>query len=224
MPLRSLTLLSLLLGLAGPVAAQSGGPSCLFLDAHLGRDAYSGSAFPTSGEGSVVDRCATLPSHAWESLLDFTLPDGRVTGSGAYARNGTIGDLVDFTEARSGFALWTGTPISLSFDFFLAGHAVHSTGWFRTQPGNRGGDIWGGLYDQVLIRGAHVVMLSAQPEIVVWEEPIAAAGLRSLDDQSFLDDSDPSVVPEPATLTLLATGLVGLAGAARRRKAAAGER
>ena len=225
MHLRPLTRISVVLGLAVPLAAQSSDPTCLFLDAHLGRDAYSGSALPAVAEGSVVDRCGTLPGQAWQPLLDYPLLDGENVGSGVYARNGTIGDFVDFSEQREGFTLWTGAPTSLFFEFFLDGASVHSTGWFRTQPALRGRELWGGLYDQVLIRGAYIVTLSTQPDLMAWEEPVAASGLGDVGGDAFGDASDPAVVPEPATLTLLGTGLVGLAGAARRRKAAAtGER
>jgi hypothetical protein len=208
--------------LATPVHADD--PACLLFHPTVPNGSYSGFAALPGGPGGVLDRCSTFgAANAWQ--LSNTGP-----GTGPSIAPETV----TLNAPQTGFGFWTGVKAELWLRFFLGDEEQYATGWFTTMPSAGPRWDWGGTFDRVEIGGAYVLMLyglDPVPEDIVEPllEPDEEEDFPGLNDFVVrLGDGDPewqeeqiaSTVPEPATLTLLASGLVGMAGAARRKRGA----
>ncbi len=177
------------------------GPQCLHFDTPAG--AWGGEV-PGSAEGAnVLADCSAFPSignafdFGWDSSADWW---------------GRAPEEVHFNSVQHDFAVWTAASRAVSFRFFLAGVLQYDSDWLH--PGND--PIWWRhdvRYDAIEIRGALPVIFYRMEDTM---EPEWADGLAG---EQWIESSvAASTVPEPATITLIGTGLMGLAAARRRSR------
>ncbi len=191
---------ALVVPVVATLRAQAG-PQCLHFDAPTG--SYGSEVPPFVAGGHVLADCNAFQSigsafdFGWEQPVDW--------------RN-QAAEEVHFNSTRSDFAVWTAGTREVSFRFFLAGVLQYDSGWLS--PGSD--PSWwyqSVLYDAIEIRGALPVIFyrmedSMEPE---WAEEMVG--------ESWIESSAAaSTVPEPATITLIGTGLMGLAAARRRSR------
>jgi hypothetical protein len=195
-----------------PGSLRADAPVCLLFGTTVPVAGHPGSAVFAGTAGSVLDRCGTMPGTQPYQLSNRHL----------------VHDALSTTGSQQGFGFWVGTPATLSLRFFLGGVEQFDTGRFKVSPHRGGWWQWNGSWDRLEITGAHLVTYPGTDDL--FEDPPPGGGaepeLDGLVNRYNLENpqlgsggaDDLSVVPEPATLTLLGTGLVGLMGASRRRK------
>lgn len=183
---------------AAPLSASS--PGCLLVHPVVPTDGYLGQAALSGQPGGVLDDCSQFTATPWD--LSNPLPF----------------ESLWFQDDRDGFGFWIGAPASFQVSFYLSGQLQYDTGLLTFDPATTNWWEWQGVYDRVDFTGVHVLTFYTQLDVVddLGEQELVQPFLGQLDglDETFAA----STVPEPATLTLMASGLLGLAGASRRRK------
>lgn len=179
--------------LAAPSTAQVSinfdgtGAPCTFGETTPLTNLYAGSGVTFGGNGSILNECSTFSVNA-RSGTDFLAFN---------SLNLPVTETFQFSSPVSYFSIWVGATSSLNWSVFFANGAIGFAG--ATNP-----STWTQIsytapsssqyFDRVTVTGSQTMVL---------------------DDLEFTPESD--VVPEPATMTLLATGLAAL-GAHRRKR------
>ncbi len=146
----------------------------------------------------TVDMTNNSTSVGTNSITLLTITTGDET-LGSAATDGTVFDVTDID----------GTFINLAYDVCV---------FANDPPTCTGGAVGGGL----LGGGGNEVFNLTLTSLTNWDEPFTLDHfiIKYQGDDSFEKPGTPGEVPEPSTLLLFATGLLGLGVLARRRRTA----
>lgn len=176
--------------------------AALFLFAACGIAGATTVDFEQYANGTQITTQYQSVGATFENALQLTVPNYNYVGYPPHSGNGVVTNYPDanlsitFSLDQSVVTGWYNTGYILEISAYNSSNVLVAS---QTDPSNLGSS------SEFTISGTDISTL-------VFNTSNGSAGFLTLDDVTFA-----AAVPEPGTIALLGTGLLGLAGAARRK-------